>query len=161
MSRDPEFYLVQAERLVTEGQYAAAELMLRQAAELGGNNRVYVAALAALLGFQEGRGEEALTLVQEHLAAQPDDPNLLVVQGHFGVLLRCCLVLSLGSWHQSEEKFRFNEVNSCFKNVSNWLPSGQGPGYFRAACSKTRSTSCRTALRSFGSKAFSSSTDIT
>lgn len=81
MSRDPEFYLVQAERLVTEGQYAAAELMLRQAAELGGNNRVYVAALAALLGFQEGRGEEALTMVQEHLAVQPDDPNLLVVQG--------------------------------------------------------------------------------
>lgn len=81
MSRDPEFYFVQAERLITEGQYAAAELMLRQAAELAGNDRVYVAILAALLGHQEGRGEEAMALVEEHLAHQPEEPNLLVARG--------------------------------------------------------------------------------
>lgn len=80
MSRDPEFFYVQAERLVSEGKFAAAELMLRQATELGGNNRVYVAALAALLSLQEGRAEESMTLVEEQLALHPNEPNLLVAQ---------------------------------------------------------------------------------
>jgi len=81
VSRDPEFYYVQAERLVSEGKFAAAELMLRQAAELGGNsNQVYVAALAALLSLQEGRVEESLSLVEEQLKLHPEEPNLLVAQ---------------------------------------------------------------------------------
>jgi tetratricopeptide (TPR) repeat protein len=80
VSRDPEFFYVQAERLVSEGKFAAAELMLRQATELGGNNRVYVAALAALLSLQEGRAEESMTLVEEQLALHPNEPNLLVAQ---------------------------------------------------------------------------------
>lgn len=80
VSRDPEFYYTQAERLVSEGKFAAAELMLRQAAELGGTNRVYVAALAALLSLQEGRAEESMTLVEEQLNLHPNEPNLLVAQ---------------------------------------------------------------------------------
>lgn len=81
MSRgDPEFYYTQAERLVSEGKFAAAELMLRQATELGGNNQVYVAALATLLGLQEGRGEESLELLKEQLEKNPEEPSLLVAQ---------------------------------------------------------------------------------
>ena len=80
VSRDPEFFYVQAERLVSEGKFAAAELMLRQATELGGNNRIYVAALAALLSLQEGRAEESMNLVEEQLALHPDEPSLLVAQ---------------------------------------------------------------------------------
>lgn len=80
VSRDPEFYYTQAERLVSEGKFSAAELMLRQAAELGGDNRVYVAALAALLGLQEGRAEESLGLLQEQLEKHPDEPSLLVAK---------------------------------------------------------------------------------
>lgn len=81
VSRDPDFYFVQAERLVSEGKFSAAELMLRQACELaGGNNRVYVAALGTLLGLQEGRAEESLSMLEEQLAATPEDPSLLIAQ---------------------------------------------------------------------------------
>lgn len=80
MSRDPDFYYTQAERLVSEGKFAAAELMLRQAVALGGNNAVYTAALAALLGMQEGRVEESLEMLATQLAEQPDEPSLLVAQ---------------------------------------------------------------------------------
>ncbi|MFN8611987.1 MAG: tetratricopeptide repeat protein [Vulcanimicrobiota bacterium] len=80
MSQDPEFFYTQAERLVSEGNFAAAELMLRQAAELGGNNRVYVAALAALLSLQEGRADESLSLVEDQLSLTPDEPALLVAK---------------------------------------------------------------------------------
>ena len=80
MSQDPEFFYNQAERLVSEGKFAAAELMLRQAAELGGTNRVYVAALAALLSLQEGRAEESMSLVEDQLSLTPDEPALLVAK---------------------------------------------------------------------------------
>ncbi len=80
MSQDPEFFYTQAERLVSDGNFAAAELMLRQAAELGGTNRVYVAALAALLSLQEGRAEESLSLVEDQLSLTPDEPALLVAK---------------------------------------------------------------------------------
>lgn len=80
MSQDPEFFYTQAERLVSEGNFAAAELMLRQAAELGGTNRVYVAALAALLSLQEGRAEESLSMVEDQLSLTPDEPALLVAK---------------------------------------------------------------------------------
>ncbi|MBS2035357.1 tetratricopeptide repeat protein [bacterium] len=80
MSQDPEFFYTQAERLVSEGNFAAAELMLRQAAELGGTNRVYVAALAALLSLQEGRADESLSLVEDQLSLTPDEPALLVAK---------------------------------------------------------------------------------
>lgn len=80
MSQDPEFFYTQAERLVSEGNFAAAELMLRQAAELGGTNRVYVAALAALLSLQEGRAEESLSMVEDQLSLTPDEPALLVAR---------------------------------------------------------------------------------
>lgn len=80
MSQDPEFFYTQAERLVSEGNFAAAELMLRQAAELGGSNRVYVAALAALLSLQEGRADESLSLVEDQLSLTPDEPALLVAK---------------------------------------------------------------------------------
>lgn len=80
MSQDPEFFYTQAERLVSEGNFAAAELMLRQAAELGGTNRVYVAALAALLSLQEGRADESLSLVEDQLSLTPNEPALLVAK---------------------------------------------------------------------------------
>ncbi len=80
MSQDPEFFYTQAERLVSEGNFAAAELMLRQATELGGTNRVYVAALAALLSLQEGRAEESLSMVEDQLTLTPDEPALLVAK---------------------------------------------------------------------------------
>lgn len=80
VSRDPEFFYTQAERLVTEGKFVAAELMLRQANELGGDNQVYAACLSAFLSMQEGREEEALALVREHLVQFPDEPSLLVAQ---------------------------------------------------------------------------------
>ncbi|MBN9416066.1 hypothetical protein ABS71_15260 [bacterium SCN 62-11] len=80
MSQDPEFFYTQAERLVSEGNFAAAELMLRQAAELGGTNRVYVAALAALLSLQEGRADESLSMVEDQLSLTPDEPALLVAK---------------------------------------------------------------------------------
>ncbi len=54
--------------------------MLRQAAELGGTNRVYVAALAALLSLQEGRAEESLSMVEDQLSLTPDEPALLVAK---------------------------------------------------------------------------------
>lgn len=80
MSQDPEFFYTQAERLVSDGNFAAAELMLRQAAELGGTNRVYVAALAALLSLQEGRADESLSMVEDQLSLTPDEPALLVAK---------------------------------------------------------------------------------
>lgn len=80
MSQDPEFFYTQAERLVSDGNLAAAELMLRQAAELGGTNRVYVAALAALLSLQDGRADESLSLVEDQLTLTPDEPALLVAR---------------------------------------------------------------------------------
>jgi tetratricopeptide (TPR) repeat protein len=80
VSQDPEFFYTQAERLVSEGNFAAAELMLRQAAELGGTNRVYVAALAALLSLQEGRADESLSLVEDQLSLTPNEPALLVAK---------------------------------------------------------------------------------
>jgi Flp pilus assembly protein TadD len=98
VSRDPEFYYTQAERLVSEGRLPAAELMLRQAAELGGTNRVYVAALAALLSLQEGRGEESLALVSEHLQENPDEPSLLIA--------KAMAARSLGQSETAEEALR-------------------------------------------------------
>ena len=98
MSQDPEFYYTQAERLVSEGRLPAAELMLRQAAELGGTNRVYVAALAALLSVQEGRADESLALVSQHLEENPNEPSLLIA--------KAMAARSLGQSEAAEEALR-------------------------------------------------------
>jgi tetratricopeptide (TPR) repeat protein len=72
----------EAERLVSEGKFSAAELMLRQAVELSDDDpELFLAGLATLIGMQEGRAQESLEMLQVELERNPDSPNLLVAYG--------------------------------------------------------------------------------
>ena len=56
--------------------------MLRQAVELAGDkSEIYAAALATVIGMQEGRTEESIKIIENQLLVRPDNPNLLVAYG--------------------------------------------------------------------------------
>lgn len=82
MISDPETLFSEAERLVSDGKFSAAELMLRQAVAMADQQSdLYLAGLATLIGLQEGRGKESLELLHDELERNPDNPNLLVAYG--------------------------------------------------------------------------------
>lgn len=70
-----------AEQFTADGKYNVAELMLRQAMELAGNDEVYAAGLATLIGMQSGRGNEAVKIIEEQLKKFPENPSLLCAYG--------------------------------------------------------------------------------